>query len=62
LVIGKTGYTVEAGRSLIARAIIAGRPVDMVFIGAREMASVFGDASRIRQWLTQRLTADAAAR
>lgn len=60
LVVGKTGYTVEAGRSLVARVMIGGRPVDMVFLGAREMASVFGDASRVRQWLTPRLTAQAS--
>ena len=60
LVVGKTGYTVEAGRSLVARVMIAGRPVDMVFLGAREMASVFGDASRVRQWLTTKLSAQAS--
>ena len=32
----------------------------MVFLGAREMASVFGDASRVRQWLTTRLSAQAS--
>ena len=40
--------------------MIGGRPVDMVVLGAREMASVFGDASRVRQWLTPRLTAQAS--
>jgi D-alanyl-D-alanine endopeptidase (penicillin-binding protein 7) len=60
LVVGKTGYTVEAGRSLVARVMIAGRPVDMIFLGSREMASVFGDASRVRQWLTTKLSAQAS--
>jgi len=52
LVVGKTGYTIEAGRSLVLRTLISGRPVDMVFLGAHEMASVFGDAARVRQWLS----------
>jgi serine-type D-Ala-D-Ala endopeptidase (penicillin-binding protein 7) len=50
-IIGKTGYTVEAGRSLATRIEVGGRQVDLVFLGAREMASVFGDAGRIRRWL-----------
>jgi D-alanyl-D-alanine endopeptidase (penicillin-binding protein 7) len=53
LVVGKTGYTVEAGRNLVLRAVIENRPVDMVFLGAREMASVFGDAGRVRRWLVE---------
>lgn len=51
VVVGKTGYTVEAGRALVVRVEMGGRPIDMVFIGAREMASVFGDASRVRRYL-----------
>jgi D-alanyl-D-alanine endopeptidase (penicillin-binding protein 7) len=54
IVVGKTGYTVEAGRNLVVRAMIDERPVDMVFLGAREMASVFGDATRVRRWLEER--------
>lgn len=54
VVVGKTGYTVEAGRALVLRARIDDRPVDMVFLGAREMASVFGDAGRVRRWLVER--------
>lgn len=60
LVVGKTGYTVEAGRSLIVRVILNNRPIDMVFLGAREMASVFGDASRVRKWLEPKLGLTAA--
>lgn len=60
LVVGKTGYTVEAGRSLVVRVMLGGRPVDMVFLGAREMQSVFGDASRVRRWLEPRLGLTAA--
>jgi serine-type D-Ala-D-Ala endopeptidase (penicillin-binding protein 7) len=55
LVLGKTGYTIEAGRALVTRVRIDGRPVDMVFLGAREMHSVFGDASRVRDWLRPQL-------
>jgi D-alanyl-D-alanine endopeptidase (penicillin-binding protein 7) len=51
LIVGKTGYTVEAGRSLVLRAMIGDRPVDMVFLGAHEMSSVFGDAVRVRRWI-----------
>jgi D-alanyl-D-alanine endopeptidase (penicillin-binding protein 7) len=54
LVVAKTGYTVEAGRALALRTRIDGRTVDMVFLGAREMASVFGDAGRVRRWLGDR--------
>lgn len=52
---GKTGYTVEAGRNLVMRAVIAGRPIDMVFLGSREMQSVFGDAGRVKRWLEEKL-------
>ncbi len=55
LVVGKTGYTVEAGRALAVRVILEGRPVDMVFLGAREMASVFGDAGRASRWLLEQI-------
>lgn len=54
VIVGKTGYTVEAGRSLVLRAQIGGRTVDMVLLGAREMASVFGDAGRIRRYLEEK--------
>lgn len=55
VVVGKTGYTIEAGRSLALRTKVGGRPVDMVFLGAREMASIFGDAARVRRWMEERL-------
>ncbi len=57
IVIGKTGYTVEAGRTLVVRMNLANRPIDMVFLGSREMQSVFGDAGRIRRWLEPQLAA-----
>ncbi len=54
VLVGKTGYTVEAGRALVLRAVLNTRPVDIILVGAREMASVFGDAGRIRRWLEQK--------
>ncbi len=54
IIVAKTGYTVEAGRALAMRVRVAGRTVDMVFLGAREMQSVFGDAGRVRRWLDDR--------
>lgn len=62
VVLGKTGYTVEAGRSLVLRVELAGRPVDMVFLGSREMASIFGDAARVRRWLEEKIGATASLR
>lgn len=61
IVIGKTGYTVEAGRTLVVRMRLLGRPIDMVFLGSREMQSVFGDAGRIRRWLEPHLAAEQAS-
>jgi serine-type D-Ala-D-Ala endopeptidase (penicillin-binding protein 7) len=54
VVLGKTGYTVEAGRTLVLRVMLGGRPLDLVFLGSREMQSVFGDAGRVRRWLEQK--------
>jgi len=51
LVVGKTGYTKEAGRTFIARVKLFDKTIDMVFLGAHEKASVFGDAQRIKKWL-----------
>ncbi len=63
VVVGKTGYTIEAGRALVLRVEVEGRLVDMVFLGAREMQSVFGDAGRVRRWLVDtQLGTKAAAR
>lgn len=59
--VGKTGYTVEAGRNLVVRVRLEGRPVDMVFLGSREMQSVFGDAGRVRRWLLERLSGEGAS-
>lgn len=55
VLLGKTGYTVEAGRSLVMRVSMNDRPVDMVFLGSREMQSIFGDAGRVRRWLVEKL-------
>jgi D-alanyl-D-alanine carboxypeptidase len=61
VVIGKTGYTIEAGRTLVVRVTLQGHAVDMVFLGSREWASVFGDAGRVRRWLEPQLVREAAA-
>jgi D-alanyl-D-alanine endopeptidase (penicillin-binding protein 7) len=61
VVVGKTGYTVEAGRTLVLRVRIEGRPLDLVFLGSREMQSVFGDAGRVRRWITRGATARRSA-
>lgn len=53
VLLGKTGYTIEAGRALVLRVEVEGHLVDMVFLGAREMQSVFGDAGRVRRWLQE---------
>jgi D-alanyl-D-alanine endopeptidase (penicillin-binding protein 7) len=55
IVAAKTGYTIEAGRNLALRTIVGERVVDMVFLGAREMQSIFGDAGRVRRWLVERM-------
>jgi D-alanyl-D-alanine endopeptidase (penicillin-binding protein 7) len=57
---GKTGYTVEAGRNLAMRAMIGDRPVDMIFLGSREMQSIFGDAGRVKRWMEEKLARAAA--
>lgn len=57
VVVGKTGYTIEAGRALVLRVDVDGRQVDMVFLGAREMQSVFGDAGRVRRWVLEKFAA-----
>jgi D-alanyl-D-alanine endopeptidase (penicillin-binding protein 7) len=54
VVLGKTGYTVEAGRTLVLRVMVGDRPLDLVFLGSREMQSVFGDAGRVRRWIERR--------
>lgn len=51
VLVGKTGYTIEAGRALVLRVEVEGRPLDMVYLGAREMQSVFGDAGRVKRWI-----------
>ncbi len=61
VVVGKTGYTVEAGRTFVVRVILEQMLVDMVFLGSREMASIFGDAARVRRWLSPHLAQKKAA-
>lgn len=62
VLLGKTGYTIEAGRALVLRVAVGARHVDMVFLGSREMQSVFGDAGRVKRWLLEKVLADGQAR
>ncbi|MBI4819157.1 MAG: serine hydrolase [Deltaproteobacteria bacterium] len=61
IAVAKTGYTIEAGRTFVMRAVIDGRPVDAVFLGAREMMSVFGDAGRVRRFIVEKRLAQKGA-
>ena len=49
--LSKTGYINEAGRCLVMKAKIAGRPTIIVLLNARGKYSNVGDANRIRKWI-----------
>ena len=48
----KTGYIAAAGRCLVMQAQMAGRRLIMVLLDSAGQYSRFGDAERIRKWLT----------
>jgi serine-type D-Ala-D-Ala endopeptidase (penicillin-binding protein 7) len=48
---GKTGYTVPAGYCFITGARFAKREVMMVFLGANEKLTRFGDFNRVATWI-----------
>ncbi len=48
----KTGYIAAAGRCLVMQAQLAGRRLIMVLLDSAGSYSRFGDAERIRKWLT----------
>jgi D-alanyl-D-alanine carboxypeptidase len=48
---GKTGYTRKAGYCYITAAQFDHREVVMVFLGAREKLTRFGDFNRVSDWL-----------
>jgi D-alanyl-D-alanine endopeptidase (penicillin-binding protein 7) len=50
--LSKTGFINEAGRCLVMRARINGRPLTFVLLDSWGKMSRIGDANRIRKWLT----------
>jgi len=51
VLLGKTGYTADAGNCLMMRVKVAGRPLRVVLLNSWGTASKYGDAQRIRDWL-----------
>lgn len=51
VLLGKTGYTADAGNCLVMRVKVAGRPLRVVLLNSWGTASKYGDAQRIRDWL-----------
>ncbi|MES2819290.1 MAG: D-alanyl-D-alanine endopeptidase [Pseudomonadota bacterium] len=49
--LSKTGYTDEAGRCLVMRAVMDGRPVAFVVLDAFGKYTPIADANRLRKWL-----------
>lgn len=49
--LSKTGYTSEAGRCLVMKANLAGRPVIIILMDSWGKNSRIGDANRVRKWL-----------
>ena len=50
--LSKTGYINEAGRCLVMRAKVDGRPLTFVLLDSAGKLSRIGDANRIRKWLS----------
>lgn len=51
VLLGKTGYTADAGNCLVMRVKVGGRPLRVVLLNSWGTASKYGDAQRIRDWL-----------
>jgi serine-type D-Ala-D-Ala endopeptidase (penicillin-binding protein 7) len=49
----KTGFTSEAASCLVLHGKVDGRPVTIALLGASGRLSKFGDAHRIREWLSK---------
>lgn len=49
--LSKTGYTSEAGRCLVMKANLAGRPVIIILMDSWGKNSRIGDANRVRKWM-----------
>jgi D-alanyl-D-alanine endopeptidase (penicillin-binding protein 7) len=56
VVLQKTGYIVEAGRCLVMKAIIEGRPTVIVLMNSTGMQTRLADAQRIKSWLDVKAT------
>jgi D-alanyl-D-alanine endopeptidase (penicillin-binding protein 7) len=50
--LSKTGYTTDAGPCLLMQATIGDRPVTIVLLDSWGRMSRYGDAERIRNWIT----------
>lgn len=50
--LSKTGFTNEAGRCLVMKTYIIGRPYILVLLDSQGKHTRLGDANRVRKWLT----------
>jgi D-alanyl-D-alanine endopeptidase (penicillin-binding protein 7) len=53
--LSKTGYIREAGRCLVMRARIAGRPLYIVLLDAYGKLTPVGDSNRLRNWINSEI-------
>jgi len=60
IVVQKTGFTNDAGQCLVMEAMIAERPVVMVFLNSFGKLTRTADARRIRKWMEARQEMGAA--
>jgi serine-type D-Ala-D-Ala endopeptidase (penicillin-binding protein 7) len=51
IIVQKTGYTVDAGRCLVMKAIIEDRPIVIVLLDSYGKYTRIADAKRIRDWI-----------
>jgi len=51
IALSKTGYINEAGRCLVMRASIDGKPVSIVLLNSFGKLTPFGDSNRLRTWM-----------
>lgn len=52
IALSKTGYTSDAGYCLVMRTTIADRPITVVLLNSWGTHSKYGDANRIRDWVS----------
>jgi D-alanyl-D-alanine endopeptidase (penicillin-binding protein 7) len=53
ITLSKTGFTSKAGNCLVMQTQINDRPVTLVLLESWGKLSKYGDARRIKQWLTR---------